>query len=659
MNSRTKMDFKGFIYLDELDKAIQELDLAEAANPNIYLDPRSGKKWRHANLTDQLRHILNAEKKNGFKASDVWIQFADHPKLGIYPKAPNKNTPLGIYAYPIEYAIQLNAQMPYAGDRPYIIVFKIKDKSKILSVSGKERNKNFAQRKVMRLNLDSDLSHVLEYIKKNKPKFISYIEKLAKISPPSLRDKVDFKLKELLDFVYSHINRSIQTLKSPFEDKHKKLTMIHNVLSQGEYYLHAFIQDINSSSSENIQYAFIKMTGHTLKYRLDLNDEGFTISYDGKYLTDEYKKFKNIYLKKHGYRDPNWNPNPEGKKRPGKDKDATFRKVREDAEEYARTYMGRLQQNEFKNKLPPDLRIVDEEYKKHFFKLVRDNIELKKFLKKSDIIKKIHKFYYQIKSNILDQLEQAGKDKKKNLKLPGGLENLISKYDIDKQDLLSYHGVDKHSNGQQIIYDVTRRMSTIIGGRNTPLNWTKLLRELGFEGMIDHKATGTIYSTEPAQGVFFTVSNLEVITIINNRPNVIGTDKPEDFSWDKDKTKHTFGGPILNPHTGVSSYDNRNRQELTLLALYKKINDINAYPLANDNQYKYTINLLKTCQKAFSQMKFRGDSGKNLKNQVSAGIANCIKRLQHYISSRSLEPPLEKRVADIINIMNNLQPLLQ
>ena len=62
--------------------------------------------------------------------ADVFVSFRDPvggaPKIGINPKS-TFNTPNGIYAYPIDYAIQ-HGQMrvPYGQSRPLVYVLQVK-----------------------------------------------------------------------------------------------------------------------------------------------------------------------------------------------------------------------------------------------------------------------------------------------------------------------------------------------------------------------------------------------------------------------------------------------------------------------------------------------------------------------------------------------------
>ena len=63
---------------------------------------------------------------------DYYISFTEIDKLGINPRSGYKDTPLGIYGYPLkevwkEYNIEQNRgfdDIPYSGESPYIWLFR-------------------------------------------------------------------------------------------------------------------------------------------------------------------------------------------------------------------------------------------------------------------------------------------------------------------------------------------------------------------------------------------------------------------------------------------------------------------------------------------------------------------------------------------------------
>ena len=67
---------------------------------------------------EQLEHIA---EQYGYE--DIYVRFVDIPKLGINPSS-KYGTPFGICAYPLEYVIEKELNVPFAGEMPYIMVFE-------------------------------------------------------------------------------------------------------------------------------------------------------------------------------------------------------------------------------------------------------------------------------------------------------------------------------------------------------------------------------------------------------------------------------------------------------------------------------------------------------------------------------------------------------
>lgn len=90
---------------------------------------------------DEARRNPNLNQQSGFtkelhayaaKFPDGFVSFTSLPKLGINPRSGFK-TPLGIYAYPVEYVVQEIGDspasgLPFAGEMPYANFFTIKGK---------------------------------------------------------------------------------------------------------------------------------------------------------------------------------------------------------------------------------------------------------------------------------------------------------------------------------------------------------------------------------------------------------------------------------------------------------------------------------------------------------------------------------------------------
>jgi hypothetical protein len=79
----------------------------------------------------QLKQIVDSYKN---EADSIFVTYTNVDKFGANPNSPY-DTPLGICAYPIEYVIDREMEVPFGGSRPYVHVFKIKDMSTIWNLS--------------------------------------------------------------------------------------------------------------------------------------------------------------------------------------------------------------------------------------------------------------------------------------------------------------------------------------------------------------------------------------------------------------------------------------------------------------------------------------------------------------------------------------------
>lgn len=105
----------------------------------------------------QLRKI--AEK---YGTDDIFVRYVDIPKLG-HNIGTADDTPLGIYAYPLDYVIKNLGRVPYGYDRLYVLVFRVKSMDKIwdLHDPNPERIRN---RLINVLNKNFDRNLVDQYV---------------------------------------------------------------------------------------------------------------------------------------------------------------------------------------------------------------------------------------------------------------------------------------------------------------------------------------------------------------------------------------------------------------------------------------------------------------------------------------------------------------
>lgn len=141
------MDFSDFISLKELGFLIEAPVITTRAvgGNSIYIDPSTGKSWRSPQRLEQLKKIKEEYPKqklyvhfsDGVKSDKKNLEEKPQPKLGINPLAKDGATPIGIYAYPIDYVIDRYLKsgydkIPYGLGMMFMLVFKIKKENILL-----------------------------------------------------------------------------------------------------------------------------------------------------------------------------------------------------------------------------------------------------------------------------------------------------------------------------------------------------------------------------------------------------------------------------------------------------------------------------------------------------------------------------------------------
>jgi hypothetical protein len=113
----SKNQQKSAFLLEKIEKTLKNCQLAEITRAE-----KEGVKL--PTVAEELtKYITNPDKP------EYYMQFSYVNKLGINPSS-KYNTPVGIYSYPItEYSLRslMAGQIPFASDRTYIIVFKLRN----------------------------------------------------------------------------------------------------------------------------------------------------------------------------------------------------------------------------------------------------------------------------------------------------------------------------------------------------------------------------------------------------------------------------------------------------------------------------------------------------------------------------------------------------
>lgn len=83
----------------------------------------------------------------------VWFSMTALNKLGVNPKS-QYNTPLGIYCYPLTAKYKehlLKGTLPFAGNQPYVQLFKIKSDARILNINTYSESEYEQDKKILEL----------------------------------------------------------------------------------------------------------------------------------------------------------------------------------------------------------------------------------------------------------------------------------------------------------------------------------------------------------------------------------------------------------------------------------------------------------------------------------------------------------------------------
>lgn len=147
-----------------------------------------------------------------------YMQFSDIDKLGINPQS-DFNTPLGIYSYPItQDTLQslYKGQLPYATERNYIIVFKIRDNTNII-FNNEPYNSTYFKNDGVEPGAKGGISRdqFLQYVEKLfNPEFIRKYDKhlvtgRAAINRPFLRGIENEVEKHKSGYIYGPVQKKM------------------------------------------------------------------------------------------------------------------------------------------------------------------------------------------------------------------------------------------------------------------------------------------------------------------------------------------------------------------------------------------------------------------------------------------------------------------
>jgi hypothetical protein len=551
-----------------------ELFLLETLHPII--DPKTNKPFRADRKLEQIKRFVN---NSGIPLDDLWLSFSDLPKLGAKPGVrTNKTTPHGVFGFPMRYYLSKKGEMPYASDRTFIIIFKVK--GKILEV-GHDNSK------IRKLEKDPRVKSHVDYLKSIRTVRFNYT---------NFYEEIDDLLRQ--NSIFNKSNRNFQQL-------------IFNRLrtSRGEYpdSLQEAISDLqkrifNLSNWENNDINQINID----RFKSELGEFSFYNIDAGEY--EEY--FINYNVEKNQYRlNPNYIRYLIEKKNPVIK--PTMYNV----------YVNKIFKIEDLELIVPEVyqsykaRVLDKKYYENinYIRFILNHIKKKSF-------EPIYLKYGPKKNNtnvrpklpMEDQLIQICKE------LGISLDEAYKNMSQDENRVVT---------PSQILYKITKYIAKLSASKNPPnayagegkgipkgyerspnpswyqQRWNEILRKLGFAGVIDSKDTGQVHSHEPTQGAFVDPSKIEIVNIIHNKSGQYRN--PKDMTWDDNISKHIYSYPVylrngifpgtesekkiqaLNQKLDQKRVKFINSISLTLKNLFKKGEDSNF-----ENAYKEAVGLL-------------------------------------------------------------------
>lgn len=162
---------------------------AGQVDPSIS-DPKTGKSYRSFQIVDQLKQIRQKQINRNVDPADLWLNFSCVNRLGInYVARVDGGTPLGLYAYPLDYVIQSGIQgVPTGGDRNYILIFKLNRKKSTISIRAADGSELKNLHEIQKTLSD----HIRTYLDEKKLLFRKWIrKKLQSIDVEGMTDFLD------------------------------------------------------------------------------------------------------------------------------------------------------------------------------------------------------------------------------------------------------------------------------------------------------------------------------------------------------------------------------------------------------------------------------------------------------------------------------------
>lgn len=503
------MKFAEFINYINLSEA-PKLTTGAVGSTHPQIEPQTGKPYRKTNKFEEFKRIVENAQSKGIELENIWASFSTVPRLGIYYKAEDGGTPLGLYAYPAKYLLERKLQVPYAGERPYLLVFEIINENMItIKHSDQEEIKDFSKVKHV---FDQDAEKVRRYLRNVSMKINSMMARKAESISPELVTTLN---KTLRDLYYNSSTKEEVLSRLDVDNINYKLReLLKHILFRVRFYdsptPEKYQSYINYGDDEVI-LSFFDWSKFNQTYAV--NDKVLELL---RLLQEEFNFEKDIIKSEYAVEDLNEVIKPQ-----------IFRIFKSDQVSIFIT--------------PPE--------EDRFFSL----LELYKSLnsdKRTQVIDFINKLK-RILTKVFDKQEQIRERVINQTKFP--LQVQLKKYceqnSLDWTRILSKtleslaslrsQSTSRPENIQgAFVYNFINHIKNELmyrSGRTSKsyILWTKIFRDLGIPGVTD-EGHGVIYRGEPAQGAFFNPKqfrSIAMITMRQERPGKRGRSPGRTVDW--------------------------------------------------------------------------------------------------------------------------------
>lgn len=506
------MNFKEYFLVSEINAILESPVLTtKAAGKTNLVDPKTGKAWRYNSVIQRLKIIRKEQEEKGVDSKELWVSFSNVTRLGIYPAAADGGTPIGLYAYPIDYVIQKKGDVPYGEDRKYMLVFKAKRKN-VISIEEKDKEE-ISDFKTIHSHLSS------EGIRQKFDTFLTKRRFAVSRFINSLVDKLDNNMvkdvvRKYLDSVVGYVFEKLEN-RLIYSDNMKERAKIDDILSE--------LTETNEFKKQMIEE---RMKDYILK---------MTVRYEGNQpgYTTRVKKYDKV--------DPQTftaTLSPEAIE--------TYKKYSlYDGDEHTLFQILKNKENAYDRSEREFERISmlwmflysDYSKSKAGQKIINSINSLKEKIQK--FIEEFQKKHDEIKDSVSFPFQEELKKyaEKKGLDWFNALVQAIS----------SIGSANKSRTSGSFVYRFTEQLAQQMARKSNKkyyVIWMKILKELGLSGIADEFGTGTIHTGEPTQGVFFDPKQFELIQIITNNSHMSGSDYSGYPHGESKKAKQRVGRTI-------------------------------------------------------------------------------------------------------------------